>query len=237
MNIQDLMTDDLNKVSEFEAACDDMVNSKYILAEDRIIKILKTVALSTVLQQIISGALKGFDYGAAARECLSEGKLRPSTEKSHVALVFCILADIDNHKIYLNDFLRKFFWDGDINSAYTAFCNTLIVPFKNYVTRVINQAQPAEFSPDEPYYGSTTENEKGALLERKAMNLASAISTYQGYSQQQKDDYIFMCDNIASTGKVDITGARALAIGLKRLIGEVPELAPLMEEVVGELEA
>lgn len=227
MNIQDLMTDDLNKVIEFEAACDDMVNSKYLLAEDRIIKILKTVALSTVLQEVISSALKGFDYGAAARECISEGKFKLSTEKSHVALVFCILADIDNHKIYLNDFLRKFFWDGDINSAYDAFCKTLIIPFKNYVAGAFTKAQPAEFSPDE----------RTALLERKTMNLASAISNYQGFSSTDKEEYIFMCDNIATTGKVDISGARALAIGLKKLIGTVPELASLMEEVEGALEA
>ena len=91
MNIYDLMTDDLSKVKEFEAACEDMVNSRYILADSKIIRILQNVAISTVLQKIIGGALKGFDYAATAREWGSGDKKLPSSEKDHVALVFVFL--------------------------------------------------------------------------------------------------------------------------------------------------
>ena len=143
MNIYDLMTDDLGKVKEFEAACEDMLNSRYILADSKIIKILQTVALSTVLQSIIGGALKGFDYAATARKWGDNDAKPPETEKDHVALVFCILADLDNHRIYLNDFLRSFFWNGDINSAYSAFCNAFVAPFEHYVVGALSQAHEA----------------------------------------------------------------------------------------------
>lgn len=109
MDIRELMTDDLGKVKEFAAYCDEMINSRYILAEGKIIKILQTVATSTVLQRVIGDALKGFDYSAAAADW-SAGKIKPPfAEKHHVALLFCILADVDSRKIYLSDFLRKFF--------------------------------------------------------------------------------------------------------------------------------
>ncbi len=140
MNIYDLMTDDLGKVKEFEAACEDMLNSRYILADSKIIRILQTVALSTVLQSIIGGALKGFDYAATAREW-GNGKMKmPSTEKDHVALVFCVLADLDGHKINFNDFLKSFFWNGDINMAYATFCSSMVAPFKRYVVGALAQA-------------------------------------------------------------------------------------------------
>ncbi len=144
MNIYDLMTDDLEKVKEFEAACEDMLNSRYILADSKIIRILQTVALSTVLQSIIGGALKGFDYAATAREW-GNGKMKmPSTEKDYVALVFCVLADLDSHKINFNDFLKSFFWNGDINMAYATFCSSMVAPFKRYVVGALAQARGEE---------------------------------------------------------------------------------------------
>lgn len=242
MNIQDLMTDDLSKVAQFEAACNDMIDARYILAEDRIIKIMHTVALSRVLQRIITGALKGFDYGAAARNCFNNGGFNPASEKDHVALVFCILADIDNHKIYLNDFLREFFWEGEINASYASFCATLIAPFRDYVTGALKQAQgnayeqPKDQSCDWiPEQSNEIYESQPSKLERKAMDLVNAIENYNGFSQLEKEEYIFMCDSIATKGRDDISGARALAIGLKRLVGSVPEIAPFMEDVIGEL--
>lgn len=222
MNIKDLMTDDLGKVAEFEAACDDMINSRYILAESKIIKIMQTVALSTVLQRIIGDALNGFDYAAAAREWQNGGIKMPADEKDFVALVFCILADVDNRRIFLSDFLRKFFWNGDINSAYASFCASMITPFKTFVASAPSHVKRADSS-------------VGSLLERKAMNLAAAIEKYEGFERQEKDEYIFMCDSIADKARTDVTGARALAIGLKRLMGSVPELAPLVDGIVVEL--
>lgn len=218
MNIKDLMTDDAEKLTEFAAECDDMCNSQYILAEGKIIKLLQTVAISTLLQKIICESLNGFDYAASARKCLRAGKIQTSSRKEHIALTFCILADIDGGKILLNDFLRKFFYNGDINTAYSSFCETLIVPFKNYILS------------EEP------QNDYKSL-ERKAMDLAAAIEKYGGYLQNEKEEYIFMCDNIASKARSDLSGARALAIGLKKSIGDVPELMPYLTDMLGELDA
>lgn len=220
MSIKDLMTDDLGKLNEFEAACDDMINSRYILAEGKIIKILQIVALSNVLQSIIGGALKGFDYAAAARECLEGGEFKPATEKDHVALVFCLLADIDNKKIFLNDFLRKFFWTGDdIHSAFESFCETLMVPFKEYVVGALNQVHLQDSS----------------QLELKAMNLADAIEHCHELTPSEKEEYIFMCDSVVEKARVDLSGARALASALKKIVGNMPAIAPFMSDVVDEL--
>ncbi len=223
MDIKELMTDDIGKVDEFAAFCDEMINSRYILAEGKIIKILQTVALSTVLQQIIGSALSGFDYAATARDW-GEGKKRPPfSEKDHVALVFCILADIDSRKIFLSDFLRKFFWNGDINSAYGAFVSTLLVPFKKYVVGAL----ASERQMDEV-------NVNHGRLERRAMDLADAIEKHEGFSASEKEEYIFLCDGIASKARTDISSARAMAAGVKKLMDK-PDLAPFVSNMLGEL--
>lgn len=222
MSIQEFMTDDLSKVAEFEAACNEMIGLRYILAEGKIIKILQIVATSTVLQRIIGTALKGFDYAEVARQWNGGSVKPPVSEKDQVAFAFCVLADIDSHKIVLSDFLRKFFWNGDINSSFADFCVTLIEPFKNYVVGALNRV-----------------NEKSESvkvdIETKAMKLADAIDSYNGFSQTDKEEYIFMCDNIASKAKDDLSGARALAVALKKLVGDIPEIEPAVADIIGEL--
>ncbi|MBR2967486.1 MAG: hypothetical protein IKC35_01750 [Clostridia bacterium] len=223
MNIKELMTDDYGKVHEFAGFCDEMISSRYILAEGKIIKILQTVAISTVLQRTISAALKGFDYEGTARD-LSLGKIKPPlNEKNHVALVFCVLADIDSRKIFLSDFLRKFFWDGDINSSYASFVSSMLVPFKNFVVSAIMQnAQMDDVSVNFD------------RIERRVMDLADAIDKSGNLTTSQKEEYIFLCDNIAHKARTDIENARALAIGIKSLTA-MPDLAPFVANLLSEL--
>lgn len=225
MNIHDLMTDDLGKVGEFAAACDELIDSRYILAEGKIIKILQTVAISNVLQRIICGALKGFDYGETARKW-SDGSIAPPLpQKEHIALVFCVLADIDNRAIYLNDFLRKFFWDGDINSAYAAFCMKLVEPFKRYVCGALSQARSRDSEIRRDF----------SALQRKAMDLAEALEASSKLSRKEKDEYIFLCDALVDNARRDMAAARSTANSLGRKISDFPEFAPFLASVVREL--
>lgn len=223
MNIKDLMTDDLSKVGEFEAACDDFINSRYILTESKIIKILQIVATSTVLQRIITDALKGFDYTATAGQWNDNTIVIPPSEKDLVALVFCLLADIDNRKIQLSDFLRRFFSKDDINSSFAYFCETLIVPFKNYVVGALGQAQKERLAEDY------------ARLERKVMRLAEVIERYTGFDKTAKDEYILLCDNIATKARENFSAARAAASNIYKRLGGIPEIAPFVGDVVSEL--
>lgn len=217
MDIKELMTDDIGMVSEFESACDDMISCRYILAEGKIIKILQTVALSTVLQNVIGRALKDFDYGATAMSWRNGGFKPLASEKDYVALSMCILSDIDNGKIYLSDFLRQFFWDGSISTAYSAFCGTLIEPFKRYVLAAAGRATSKDFS----------------SIAQKAITLAERIEKLN-LSQNEKEEYIFMCDGLASKARTDISAARGYAIALKRLLSDT-ELSALANDLSDEL--
>lgn len=198
MDIKELMTDDLSMVTEFEEACNDMASCRYILADGKIIKILQTIALSNVLQSVIGGALKGFDYAETARSWQG-GFVEPTTEKDHVALTMCILSDIDNGKIILSDFLRRFFWEDNINTAYTAFCNKLIEPFKRCVVEAAVRATK-DFSNVEQLAKSIAEG-----IERMEMDF------------NDKTELILLCDS-AAKARLNLTEARNSAAMLARMM-------------------
>lgn len=219
MDIRDFTTDDFGKVNEFEAACDEMITCRYILAEGKIIKILQVIATSTILQSVIGGALKGFDYGATARSWREGGFIPPASEKDYVALVTCILSDIDNRKIFLNDFLRRFFRNENINLSYEAFCNTLIAPFKRYVLAAC---------------GVRNDGAIGAEIEQKAIGLASAIEKSEDIAPSDKEKIVFMCDAVISKSRTDVLAAKAYVSELKRLLGGDAALSAYVSDLAKE---
>lgn len=218
MEIKELMTDDFSLVNEFEEACNEMLSCRYILAEARVIKILQTIAISNVLQNVIGGALKGFDYLATARTWSDNGKfIEPSSEKEYVALTMCILADVDSGKIVLSDFLRQFFWDGSINDAYIAFCNMLVEPFKRYVVDAAMRATK-DFS----------------SVEELAQAIADGIDRMD-LDFADKSDRLLLCDS-AAKARLDVEEAKESAAKLGQMLMGT-ELEPLVNELIAALNA
>lgn len=194
MDIKELMTDDIGMVTEFEEACNDMESCRYILADGKIIKILQIIALSNVLQNVIGGALKGFNYAETARTWQG-GFVEPATEKDHVAITVCILSDIDNGKIILSDFLRRFFWVDNINTSYSAFCGKLIEPFKRYVVDAAMRATK-DFS----------------NVEQIAQAIAAKVEQMD-LDFSDKTELILLCDG-AAKARLNVSEARNSAMAL-----------------------
>lgn len=124
----------------FLLRCDELIESKYIIANIKIINLLKSIANSETLLAIFKSCLSGFDYEEAKsryfviNEYLGGGKgefIQPEDSKNLLSLVFSVLMDIDAEKIDLTSFLNKFFYEnGSYYESYNSFVKGMIVPFK-----------------------------------------------------------------------------------------------------------
>ena len=131
-NLYDVMSEDYGLVEEFYRLLVEMPKTRYILAEKKINNIMKISVYSKILYVFFGKVLHGFDYEREVKNCRVDHNrlVMPSDKKRLVALVFCLLNDIDSKNIYLNDFLRQFFrGEKDINIAYKVFCGDVIAPF------------------------------------------------------------------------------------------------------------
>lgn len=144
-SITELMSDNPEKLNEFSQACDELVATRYILAESKLTKVLKVIATSKLIYDMFDKNLKGFDYKGTAKKCmtLSNGTNRsivlPEDNVAKLNFVFCLLVDIENHNIYFNDFLREFYFtSNDINIAFDEFCREIIIPFKETLLSAFN---------------------------------------------------------------------------------------------------
>lgn len=127
------------ELNVFLERAEDLFHSKYILADVKIVGLLKAIAASEALSGIIESSLFHFDYEAAVNQYFvsssygSENKgefILPENTRDIIALVFRVLLDIDAKKIGLMEFLQEYFCEGgDYMEGYTLWINQMVRPF------------------------------------------------------------------------------------------------------------
>ena len=152
----------------FILRADEFINSKYIVADIKIVNLLKTIASSDTLVALFQNCLSGFDYESAKDKYLVKSRfltedkgefVSPTSSKELLAFVICILSDLDAKTIQLNEFLRKYFYeDGTYSSGYTAFINAMIKPFKNSVVTLMESVIEGKLQ--DPLEALTKEEER-----------------------------------------------------------------------------
>lgn len=182
--------EDLERKQEldiFLMRCEEFIESKYILANVKIVNLLKAIASSETLIAIFKSCLIGFDEEDVKRKCFKpstyvEGKndyVSPDKAKDLLAFVFTTLMDVDSGKIDFNAFLNENFYEnGSFYESYESFIKKVIVPFKFTVKSLMEDViSGAVADPEEEILKSvlTSEEEKKVIPEvTEAVELLNA---------------------------------------------------------------
>lgn len=137
------MDTDRRQIDLFLHKCDEVMQSKFIIADTKIGELLKSIVTSDLLYAFFRDITKDFDYDAARKKYMNympEGTLNkrkllfPEDPAERLAFVFCLLVDFDSKRIDLGDFLQEYFYeDGSVYGSFYAFSNQVIKPFRNAV--------------------------------------------------------------------------------------------------------
>ena len=129
-------------IEQYEAfcqACDELKNSKIILADAKVSKVLRSIVSSPTLVEIIGDALVGYNYANELSKCTTtdlEGNMHielPAEPYRVIALVFSILTEFDTRRLDLQEFVEQYFAAENLTESFNRFCNELIVPFRNFL--------------------------------------------------------------------------------------------------------
>ncbi len=145
---------DKNYPELFNRACDDVIQSKYIIAEGKISLLLQTIAANKYLYEFFRNAVDGFDFRHEyGRSQIPDGRrsslVLPSNPVRLTAYVFCLLLDFDSGRLLLRDFLHTFFYSElGANVEYERFVIDIMVPFKHSVNMLLGERnEPAAAAP------------------------------------------------------------------------------------------
>lgn len=206
----------------FLSRANELIDGKYILANIKIVNLLKAIASSNTLIALFKNCLTDFDYYKASKEYLVRSPLSddkgefitPKSTKDLLAFVFNFLMDVDSGKIVLGDFINKYFYeDGSMYSGYKAFINAMIIPFKKSVQLLMESVidgklqDPVEALTEEENKRAkeSEEKEKEEIKEKELLKKAygKAVKTIKEYLLSDKKKV--KEKNIAEDKKAEIT--------------------------------
>ncbi|MBR5226568.1 MAG: hypothetical protein IKV69_00675 [Clostridia bacterium] len=169
------------KICSLIASCNDIINGKFILAYNKISALLKNLTASKDVYNLLATHLNNFDF---ERE-FSRAQLRSAKEKTKFVLpeapdkilpfVFCVLVNINNHTIDLDQFITEFFPSENGNHAeeFQRFAKEIILPFRDLIAKAFDVPEDSISSMKvQPLKTSKKEEEeimkKAEELEKKA---------------------------------------------------------------------
>ena len=181
----------------FLDASEDLITSKYILADIKIVNLLKSIASSDSLLALFKNCLEGFDYDLASKKYLIKNKyfsddkgefILPQSARELLAFVFCILMDIDAKRIIFGEFLNKYFYeDGSYSASFSAFTNAMIRPFANTVKALMHSVIEGKL--EDPIDALTKQEElaKKQKLERERQEKLDKELSEKAYGDSVKE--------------------------------------------------
>ena len=139
------------KLKSFFASVDEMISGRFILSDVKVAKVLKNIASCELLYNLFAKCLVNFNYDSEFAKAKVTNKVNggyfvlPSEEDKIVALVFCMLLEIDNQKLKLQSFVTENFYNADgYNISYSNFALNVLVPFKNSIMNLLGVNENGE---------------------------------------------------------------------------------------------
>lgn len=142
------MTDESKiQLEKFVSACDELITCKFLIAENKISKILDALAETPPVYELVSECMEQFNRDREMGKAFvqeARGNFvcnMPDEEFKIIALVFCTLADIHNGKIDFTDFVKRFFSNEENVSPFKYFIEVMILPFRNLIAEAFGYPQ------------------------------------------------------------------------------------------------
>lgn len=129
-------------IKNFVNSCDDMIKGKFIMADNKISKILNAIANNEKLYKLVCDCVNGYNFPKEYEKAYNEsenGLFETSREiKKNIAFVMCLFVEVDQHRIKFYDFINRFFKNAGAGNEYEEFVKKMLIPFKEGIIAQYN---------------------------------------------------------------------------------------------------
>lgn len=189
----------LEDVQEFLISIKNMLESKYILIDRRVSDILRAIADTNSVYNLIAECMVNFDFAYEWSSATSGSYFKlPGQETKRIAFIFCLLNNIDDRKIDVTFILEKYFSYDLAYSSYDLFCKYVIVEFRRLILKHLDieipQIRTNKF--EAPEIDVRSEEPKLDDFDKLALTLRDLVK-FLGTQQKFKNIFMQKYDLIA----------------------------------------
>lgn len=233
----------MSDIAGFTTACDNMVASKYILVDKRLGDVLKSIASTNQVFNLISECMINFNFEKELTTATSKLGQFIVPEEPHkcIAFIFCLLNLLDDKRLNFNQFLNKYF-SGDDEGAgpYSVFCQKIVLTFKNViVSALVGTGEPvkkqettvAPVEKKQIYHANAEIVDRLEFLLRDFKSFVHGLKVIKKSKCTRSELLEQLSAIIIATTSFQFEYIKALCIGIKCSIGKERELARRLVEI------
>ena len=231
------MSAEEKQLKSLMGAYKELKGSKMVLAPKHISNILKVVAESNEVYNLIAERILGYDYNGALG-LLDAGTITLEEvveSQGSIPFVFCLLNDIDNQEKEIVSVVRKFM-GSDTEEAFGEFCEKVIYPFISGVITALNcnESETIEENQELPL-GSIKNLFTDELKERIdyiVEIISNKVNSLKKVDKDLKNDlYIIVYSIDLGLSNSEYSGILGLLSGLKRCLIPLKKFKSEIEEI------
>ena len=174
----------LKNVQACLASCDELINGRFIFAENIIAKILQNISDSKEIYDLIAECMQNFNFDrefnrAKVKLPTKDGYfVMPESKAIVLPLVFCIFVDIRDKKINFHEFVKDYFTSENMNE-FENFAQTVVVPFKEAIAYCFDLDGNKQTQNDKSQYNENS-NQVDSDTKVETVQIVQSSSTSQG---------------------------------------------------------
>ena len=256
-----------NNIKEVIAVCNELIDSKILFVDKKIEKIMEAVANNNEVYNLIAECLTYFNKDKEFDKAFnksSSGKgnfVLPKEEFKVIALVFCLLADINSGKLSFDDVVGKYFVNEEGKKDYALFKEKVVVPFRNLIAEAfgvstnittVEAIEEMKENDEEIFFDDEEENKeekcelgKSNFVFRDLENLDRTFELSKNIAEQiyelleserkitsdVKDCKTILNSIVIACNKRDFDMLNSLVLGLKKIIKNIKSVRFLGKEL------
>lgn len=135
----------LEEIQGFLVSIKNMLESKYILIDRRVADILRSIAETNLVYNLIAECMINFDFSYEWNKATEGNYLKlPESDPKRISFIFCLLNNIDDRNIDVTAVLERFFSYDIAYSPYDLFCKYVIGEFRRLILKHLNIEMPVQ---------------------------------------------------------------------------------------------
>ncbi len=242
----------------FSESCDELKNSKIIIADAKVSKLLRSIVSSPSLVDIVGEALVGYNFDTEFNKCIEthpDGTTTinlPSEPHKIIALVFSLLSEFDSHRMDLQEFILNYFKAENLTKSFALFNAQLIEALRENLSNWIGIGKnkettttldleqtietPDTDTPDAPTTETDSPDKLFADLKVIFEQIKETINTDIRVKQETKDDLNITIEALLETLRLkNFKILNALLISLNNMIANIKSTKYYHQEMQNRL--